>query len=71
VAAVPTEAPAADLHPPAISLSEIWPWALFGLAFLALFYLVGVEEGAASVSPGRFLHELAHDGRHLLAFPCH
>jgi hypothetical protein len=24
------------IHPPAISLREIWPWALFGLALLLL-----------------------------------
>jgi hypothetical protein len=58
-------------HPPAISLREVWPWALFGFAMLALFYLVGVEEGAASLSPGRLIHELAHDGRHLFSFACH
>ncbi|MGH2763277.1 MAG: CbtB domain-containing protein [Thermoleophilaceae bacterium] len=59
------------LHPPAISVSELWPWALFGLALMLLIYFVGIDEGAASVVPGSTLHEWVHDGRHLLGFPCH
>ena len=59
------------VHPPTISLREVWPWALFGLALLALVYFVGVDEGAASVIPGDRVHEWVHDGRHLLGFPCH
>ena len=59
------------IHPPAISLREIWPWALFGLALLLLVYFVGADEGAASIVPGETLHEWVHDGRHLLGFPCH
>jgi hypothetical protein len=61
----------AGVHPPAVSLREAWPWMLFGVALLALIYFVGVDEGAASVVPGRWLHEWVHDGRHLLGFPCH
>ena len=59
------------VHPPAISISELWPWALFGLALMLLIYFVGVDEGAASVVPGSAVHEWVHDGRHLLGFPCH
>jgi Probable cobalt transporter subunit (CbtB) len=58
-------------HPPAISLRELWPWTLFGVALMLLIYFVGVDEGAASVVPGNALHEWVHDGRHLLGFPCH
>jgi hypothetical protein len=58
-------------YPPAVSLHDAWPWLLFGGALLALIYFVGVDEGAASVIPGRFVHEWVHDGRHLLGFPCH
>jgi hypothetical protein len=58
-------------YPPPIALGAAWPWVLFGLALLALLYLVGADEGAASVIPGRFVHEWMHDGRHLLGFPCH
>jgi hypothetical protein len=59
-------------HPPSIEVRELWPWAVFaGALLLVLVYLVGVDQGAASVIPGKLLHEYVHDGRHLLAFPCH
>ena len=54
----------AVVHPPAIALRELWPWALFAAALIALFGLVSVADGAA-------IHEFFHDGRHLMAFPCH
>jgi hypothetical protein len=59
------------VHPPAVSLAELWPWTLFGLALLLLLYFVGMDEGAASLVPGSSVHEWVHDGRHLLGFPCH
>jgi hypothetical protein len=60
------------VHPPSIEVRELWPWAVFvGALLLVLVYLVGVDEGASSIVPGRLLHEYLHDGRHLLAFPCH
>jgi hypothetical protein len=59
------------LYPPPVALGQVWPWVLFGLACLALVYLVGVEEGALSVVPGTWVHEWLHDGRHLMAVPCH
>jgi hypothetical protein len=68
---VPRPSSAEVVHPPAISLHEIWPWALFGLVLLLLVYFVGVDQGAASLAPGRLIHEFVHDGRHLLGFPCH
>ncbi len=37
---------------------------------LLLAYLVAFDQGAVSRS-GMFLHELMHDGRHLLGVPCH
>jgi hypothetical protein len=37
---------------------------------LLLAYLVGFDQGAVSRS-GMYLHELMHDGRHLLGVPCH
>ena len=39
-------------------------------AMLLLAYLVAFDQGAVSQS-GMFLHELMHDGRHLLGVPCH
>jgi len=51
------------------------PWALptFVVAVL-LFGLVTMEGGMVSHALGQtgsFLHELFHDGRHLLGVPCH
>jgi cobalt transporter subunit CbtB len=57
----PRDAPAPI---PVASLRELAPWALFALALLSLAYF-------AALAPGDTLHEALHDGRHLLAFPCH
>ncbi len=59
------------VQPPAISLREIWPWAVFAFAFALLIYMVGMDQGATSLFSGHLLHEWMHDGRHLLGFPCH
>jgi hypothetical protein len=65
-----TLAPAAQ--PVAIPIREILPWAIFGgLLLILAIYFVGVDEGATSLIPGMYVHEFVHDGRHLLAFPCH
>ncbi|MEA2703860.1 MAG: hypothetical protein QOD63_1805 [Actinomycetota bacterium] len=50
-------------------------WALL-LVFAAtlLFWAVTMEGGMVSHALGQtgsFLHELFHDGRHLLGVPCH
>jgi hypothetical protein len=56
----------------AIPVREILPWAIFaGLLLMIGIYFVGVEEGAAAVFNGMYVHEFVHDGRHLLGFPCH
>jgi hypothetical protein len=57
--------------PAPVSLRQLWPWALFGFALLAVIYMVGMDQGAVSVVPGLYVHEFVHDGRHLLGFPCH
>lgn len=47
---------------------------LVGVAALALlaYYFIGIDEGAVSVfGKTTVLHELFHDGRHLLGYPCH
>lgn len=59
------------VNPPAIDLRELAPWTLFAGALLLLIYIVGMEEGATAIVQGTFVHELVHDGRHLLGFPCH
>jgi hypothetical protein len=67
-AALPTPVPA----PIAIPLRELLPWAVFTLLLaIVAIYFVGAEQGATSLISGRWVHELTHDGRHLLGFPCH
>jgi putative cobalt transporter subunit CbtB len=51
-------------------------WILMGLVVLAItaLWLVAFDNGQASAaldSTGTALHELFHDGRHLLGAPCH
>jgi len=57
---------------PVVDLREVVPWALLaGAIMLALLYVVGADQGIATVLPGERMHEFLHDGRHLLGFPCH
>ena len=54
-----------------ISRSMVW---LAGTALLALavYYFIGIDQGAVSVfGSDTHVHELVHDGRHFLGFPCH
>ncbi|MCR3743015.1 putative cobalt transporter subunit (CbtB) [Actinomadura glauciflava] len=53
-----------------IPLSHLVPWLLAVPALLLLGYLVLMDNGAVSQTGG-YLHELMHDGRHLLGVPCH
>lgn len=55
-----------------------WSWAAFALLLLALFFLLLASgallapllgEGSSGVF--NYLHGFAHDGRHILAVPCH
>lgn len=59
--------------PAPVAVSEVLPWLLGSLVFgLALYYLVGIDEGATSVFGNTmFVHEMVHDARHFLGFPCH
>jgi len=58
--------------PVRIPLREIAPWAFFvGLLALIALYFVTAEQGATAVFANTLIHEFVHDGRHLLAFPCH
>lgn len=64
-----TEAPAAQ---PGTAL-PVGAWLAAALA-AALFWTVMMETGFASAALGQsgpFLHELFHDGRHLIGVPCH
>jgi len=55
---------------PPIPLRGFRYWLLAAAALLLLAYLVTFDQGAVSQS-GPYLHELMHDGRHLLGVPCH
>jgi hypothetical protein len=62
--------PAQSVAVPALS-SKLLAVALLSVGvMLLLAYLVGFDQGAVSRS-GMYLHELMHDGRHLLGVPCH
>lgn len=60
--------PAATATP--LPVRELLPALLLGLLFVLTIYLVGYDQGVVSQT-GSFLHELMHDGRHLLGVPCH
>ena len=67
---MPKAQAAHPLHAPAVSPRLIWTAVAVVTAMLLLTYLVAFDQGAVSQS-GMFLHELMHDGRHLLGVPCH
>jgi hypothetical protein len=55
---------------PVVSPRVLWTAAAVVAGLLLITYLVAFDQGAVSRS-GMFLHELMHDGRHLLGVPCH
>ena len=60
------------VEPISIPIREILPWAIFlTLIALQMMYFIGAEQGATSLIGGHYVHELVHDARHLLGFPCH
>ncbi|MFF5077670.1 CbtB domain-containing protein [Actinoplanes sp. NPDC000266] len=67
---MPKAQPVRPLSTPAISARLLWTALAVVALMLLLTYLVAFDQGAVSQS-GMFLHELMHDGRHLLGVPCH
>ena len=61
-------------HPPAVPL---WSLVALALLLLALFLLLSASGDllvpllGRAAGPFDYLHEFAHDGRHLLGVPCH
>jgi hypothetical protein len=53
-----------------VSIRQLWIALAVVAGLLLLTYLVAFDQGAVSQS-GMYLHELMHDGRHLLGVPCH
>ncbi|MFG1704220.1 CbtB-domain containing protein [Nonomuraea sp. M3C6] len=56
--------------PSTIPFPRLRLWLLAVPLLLLVAYLVLMDNGAVSQA-GTFLHELMHDGRHLLGVPCH
>lgn len=62
-----------------ISIREIplWSWMITALLLVMLFLLLSASGELLTPLLGQaagvtnYLHELAHDGRHLLGVPCH
>jgi hypothetical protein len=62
-----------------ISLGEmpLWSWTIVVLLLAALFILLSASGELLAPLFGQaagvadYLHEFAHDGRHLLSVPCH
>jgi hypothetical protein len=66
-------APNAVSAPVVVSLPSAVRW-LVGTAVLALlaYYFIGIDQGMVSVfGNDTHVHELVHDARHFLGFPCH
>lgn len=53
-----------------IPLRDLARWLWLVPVLLLIAYLVTFDHGAISRS-GLYVHELMHDGRHLMAVPCH
>ncbi len=57
---------------PIASPRELAPYAVFAGAILTLIvFFAGTEQATAALGGGATVHELLHDARHLLSFPCH
>ena len=61
-------AQAKSLTTSALSARQLWVALAVVAGMLLLAYLVAFDQGAVSRS-GMLLHELMHDGRHLLGVP--
>jgi hypothetical protein len=59
------------------SILPLWSWLALALLLLALFVLLSASGAllaplfGQAAGPFDYLHEFAHDGRHLLGVPCH
>lgn len=68
-----TITPAAIATPVVVPISRAITWLVGAALFaVALYYLVGVDQGAVSLTgQNTYVHEFVHDARHFLGFPCH
>ena len=65
--------PTAVSTPLVVPASRAILWLVGTALFaLAVYYFIGVDQGAVSVfGNDTHIHEFVHDGRHFLGFPCH
>ncbi|WP_205695684.1 CbtB domain-containing protein [Conexibacter sp. SYSU D00693] len=56
--------------PTPIPLKDLRPALIVAFAALLGIFLMAFDQGAVSQT-GLWLHEVMHDGRHLLGVPCH
>jgi hypothetical protein len=70
---VPHEAAPSTWRVPVVLGSAGTWWLVATVLFsLLVYFFVGVDQGAVSVfGNDMHVHEFLHDGRHVLAFPCH
>jgi hypothetical protein len=68
-----TTIPATSATPVVLPVSKAVIWLGSAVLFaLALYYFIGIDEGATSVfGNSMVVHEFVHDARHFLGFPCH
>jgi Probable cobalt transporter subunit (CbtB) len=59
--------------PVVLPISSALLWLAGALLLgVAMYFVIGVEQGAVSVfGQNSNIHEFVHDARHLLGFPCH
>ncbi len=48
----------------------VWAWLVAAVALMSVYALT-MENGATLQAGATVLHELFHDGRHMLGVPCH
>ena len=68
-----TTIPMPSATPVVLPVSQAVRWLAGAVLFaLALYYFIGIDEGATSVFGNTMVvHEFVHDARHFLGFPCH
>jgi hypothetical protein len=68
-----TYAPRTERAPISLPLAAGPYWLVAtGVLSLLLYYFIGIDQGAFSVfGNDMHIHELVHDARHFLGFPCH
>jgi hypothetical protein len=60
-----------------LGVMPLWSWLALALLLVALFLLLSASGALLAPLLGQaagaadYLHEFAHDGRHLLGVPCH